>query len=316
MGRSEFRRLLTAIEELGIEERRAVRAVLEDGRANVEERIVETRAPDRPQCPHCDRSRVIRWGSARGLPRFRCKGCLRTFNPLTGTSLARLKKRARWGRHAECLARGDVLREAAANCGVHISTAHRWRHRFLASVVSQGAEVGGIVEADETWVSRSAKGQTRVRQRWGREARARASDQRVAGRSREQVFVVVARDRSGRTRDAVLDRVSVRGLVDTLRPHLASDAVLCSDGWRAYAGAAAKLGVRHEVLNATRRERRRGPFHLQNVNNYHGRWKGWMHRFRGVATSYLPNYAAWFRHLDAQAKNPNSKIMLDLALAA
>jgi len=100
---------------------------------------------------------------------------------------------------------------------------------------------------DETWVSRSAKGQTRLRQSWGREARARASDQRVPGRSRAQVSVVAARDHSGRTRDAVLDRVSVGGLVDTLRPHLASDAVLCSDGWRAYAGAAAKLGVRRGI---------------------------------------------------------------------
>jgi len=167
MERSEFHRQLAAIEELGIEERRAVRAVLEEGRANVEERIVETRAPDRPPCPYCDRSRLIRWGSARGLPRFRCKGCLRTFNPLTGTSLARLKKRSRWGRHAECLARGDVLRGAATSCGVHISTAHRWRHRFLTSMVSQGADVGWTVEADETWVSRSAKGQTRLRQSWG-----------------------------------------------------------------------------------------------------------------------------------------------------
>jgi len=151
MERSKFCRLRAAIEELGIDERRAVRAVLEDGRANVEERIVETRASDRPPCPNCDRSRVIRWGRPPRPPAVSLQGLPSHIQAADRhPPLARLKKGSRLGRHAECLARGDVLREVAANCRVHISTAHRWRHRFLTSVVSQGAEVGGIVEADET----------------------------------------------------------------------------------------------------------------------------------------------------------------------
>jgi hypothetical protein len=101
-----------------------------------------------------------------------------------------------------------------------------------------------------------------------------------------------------------------------LSPRIATDSVPCSDGWQAYRRAAAKLGVRHEVLRGKAKERRRGPFHLQNVNNYHGRWKGWMHRFKGVASSYLPNYVAWFRHIDTNARNNDPKIMLNLALAA
>jgi hypothetical protein len=131
--------------------------------------------------------------------------------PLTGTSLSGLKKRGRWGRHAECLKRGQVLREVAASCGVHISTAHRWRHRFLCAAVPQAPPVSGIVEADETWLSRSAKGQQKVRESWEREPRQRASDQHVPGRSSEQVYVVVARDRSGRTCDAVLDKSDRHG---------------------------------------------------------------------------------------------------------
>ena len=42
-------------------------------------------------CPHCASVNVQRWGTAGGLPRYRCGGCRRTFNPLTGTSLARLR---------------------------------------------------------------------------------------------------------------------------------------------------------------------------------------------------------------------------------
>jgi hypothetical protein len=39
-------------------------------------------------------------------------------------------------------------------------------------------------------------------------------------------------------------------------------------------------------------------YHIPNVNAYTSRWKGWMARFRGVATAYLPNYLGWHRKLE------------------
>jgi hypothetical protein len=36
-------------------------------------------------------------------------------------------------------------------------------------------------------------------------------------------------------------------------------------------------------------------FHIQTLNNYVSRWRGWMQKFRGVGTAYLGNYLAWFR---------------------
>ena len=51
-------------------------------------------------------------------------------------------------------------------------------------------------------------------------------------------------------------------------------------------------------MNLSAGERVRGPWHIQNAKVRHGRLKGWMHRFRGVATSYLESYPGWFRALD------------------
>jgi hypothetical protein len=42
----------------------------------------------------------------------------------------------------------------------------------------------------------------------------------------------------------------------------------------------------------------KGIFHIQNVNAYHSRLKGWMERFHGVATRYLPNHLGWRRFLE------------------
>ena len=44
-------------------------------------------------CPHCQGHEIVLWGSASALPRYRCKGCGRTFNALTKTPLAPCGKR-------------------------------------------------------------------------------------------------------------------------------------------------------------------------------------------------------------------------------
>ena len=40
--------------------------------------------------------------------------------------------------------------------------------------------------------------------------------------------------------------------------------------------------------------------HVQNVNAYHRRLRGWLLRFHRVASLYLPNYLGWRWILDAR----------------
>lgn len=44
-----------------------------------------------PTCPYCHAQHVIHWGQSRGLLRYRCKECGKTFNQLHGAALARLR---------------------------------------------------------------------------------------------------------------------------------------------------------------------------------------------------------------------------------
>ena len=46
------------------------------------------------QCPHCQRSRIQKWGGFAGRQRFRCRDCRRTFSTFTNTPL-------RWLKHPE-----------------------------------------------------------------------------------------------------------------------------------------------------------------------------------------------------------------------
>ena len=51
--------------------------------------------------------------------------------------------------------------------------------------------------------------------------------------------------------------------------------------------------MQHIALVTARNERKRGIYHVQTVNSYQGRLKGWIARFRGVATKYRPRYLTW-----------------------
>src|SRR5947208_2268145 len=315
MREADFEVLLRLVERLSDEQRAALGRAPASAPGEPEAvRLVERAFAAAPRCPHCGAERLQRWGFASGLRRYRCQACRKTFNALTGTSLARLRKKACWLRYGQALAAGMSLTKAAAHCGVHLTTSFRWRHRFLRAPAAAREAWGGGVEADETFFRRSHKGS----RRWRRgdappERRPHRRGERASrrGLSAEQVPALIARDRAGHTADAVLPGLGADAIAAALGPVVARDAVLCSDGAKAYATFAAGHGLHHEPVNLAAGVRvRDGAFHIQNVNAYHGRLKGWMGRFNGVATRYLANYLGWRRTLERAAEPSASRTWL------
>ena len=132
MREADFAALLHLVERLSLEQRTALGRALAAASGESEAvRLLEEAFLAAPRCPHCAATAVQRWGYASGLRRYRCTACRKTFNALTGTSLARLRKKECWLRYGEALAAGMTLVRAAAHCGVHMTTSFRWRHRFL-----------------------------------------------------------------------------------------------------------------------------------------------------------------------------------------
>ena len=99
-----------------------------------------------------------------------------------------------------------------------------------------------------------------------------------------------------------------------LKPLIAADAVLCSDGAGVYASFGRRQGITHQVVHNRLGERVVGAYHIQHVNGYHRRLKEWMGRFHGVATHYLRNYLGWRRMLERYGKGVDIKHCLHEAL--
>ena len=176
----------------------------------------------------------------------------------------------------------------------------------------QAQSLAGIAEADETFFLHSRKGQRNL----DRKPRRRGGRAAKRGLSREQVPVLVARDRAGATANLILAADSKAELVAALKPLLPTDTILCTDGSSVLAAAVKEIGITHRPVNVSAGRRViGGVYHIQNVNAYDSRLKNWIRRFHGIATKYLDSYLGWFRTLDRSATaEPQPAWLLELAI--
>lgn len=294
MRAEDFHRWLAPAGELSPSQRQQALEWLHQERQPVD--MIGSLLDSEPTCPYCHESACVHWGNAHGLPRYRCRTCQKTFNAFTGTPLAHLRHRECWPVYAQALIEGTTVREAAKRCGIHKDTSFRWRHRFLALPAQvKPAHLHGIVEADETYFLESHKGERNL----PRAPRKRGGVAAKRGLSEEQIPVLIARDRSANTTDALLDKANTEAIRTVLEPLVDPDTVLCSDGNIIYRRFAEQAHLTHKRINLSAGKRVvDNAFHIQNVNAYDSRLKTWMMRFHGVATKYLPNYLGWRRLLE------------------
>ena len=131
--------------------------------------------PAPPPCPNatCPAPRVVRNGSARGHPRFHCRGCGAWFGATTGTPLYRLRTPpAEIGRALLIVMRRGSLRAAEEETGHKCETIGRWLR--LAAAHAEALTEALVrdlalseLEVDEFWsfVKKSSAGSRRPTRR-------------------------------------------------------------------------------------------------------------------------------------------------------
>lgn len=242
------------------------------------------------RCPHCQGNNIVLHGMDQNRrQRFKCRDCVRTYNILTGTPMARARKPEKWVRYLGCMTEHMSVRKiVASGIGVHQVTAWRWRHRFLKAAVNDNAPIlSGVVEANEAFFPRSFKGS----RGWNRRSPNRQG----------QVPVLTAVDSGGDVFEAIL--MCLTEIEVVLDGRIAAGSVLCSAGNPAYIRVAEAAGAEHYlvVVPATThpvpiRLRKPGCLGLARVNNHHQRLRYLINELcQGVATKYLDHYLAWHR---------------------
>ena len=264
-------------------------------------------------CPHCQSNDIALHGrDQNGRQRFKCRGCRKTYNILTGTPMARARKPEKWGQYLACMTEHMSVRNiVASGIGVHQVTAWRWRHRFLQAAANDNAAVlSGVIEADETFFPRSFKGS----RGWkngnppdNRAARLRGWAVTKLGLPDEQVPVLTALDNSGGVFQEILTSLTEIGAA--LQGRIAAGSVLCSNGNAVYVTVADKANAEHYAIivptttqsagkmePSVTRARKPQRLGLRRVKSHHQRQKYLINeQCRGVATKYLDHYLGWHR---------------------
>lgn len=273
---------------------------------------MEVRVQQLDNCIFCSCRKIIRWGFSGDLQRYRCQECGKTFNELTKTPFARLRAREKLVSYADCMTNGSTLRAAAKTCEMALSTSFRWRHLLLAMPeVHKASRLGGIVEADETFFRESFKGKRQIS---GRKPRHHGRANK--GETVPLIPVLILLDRYEQEADFVLENNTIEEMHPCIHNRITKGAVLCTDGSQAYLAIAKEEDILHKRIlsDNSKRTIEDGTFHIQTLNNYISRLKGWMQRFYGAGTAYLGNYLAWWRFI-AQYKADKRQNWLDEALS-
>jgi len=254
-------------------------------------------------CPRCSSLKYVKNGSSKGVKRYRCKTCMRSFTSFTGTWLAHIHKKEKLIPYLKLMKLDLSLDKIKEELQINKKTALDWRHKISASISAIESDVFvGITESDETFFLHSNKGSKSLVTK----ARSRGKSIKTRGISDNQVAVIVSTDRrkTMNVKVACLGRITKKNITQAIGEMVVEQTILCSDGHASYKGFAKDNSIEHHVLRANAKEYvKNKKFHIQHVNSMHSRMKNWINKKKlGVATKNLQMYMNWF-HLKEKYKD-------------
>ncbi len=100
---------------------------------------------------------------------------------------------------------------------------------------------------------------------------------------------------------AGLGQPTGREVQTVLQPRVTHATTICTDGTKAYRRLCREAKLPLVAVNGGKRLQG-SIYHVNSINAYHSRLKGWMVRFKGMATPYLQHYLYWHLFTDQATK--------------
>ena len=246
------------------------------------------------KCPYCNSSHKIRWGKRNDMQRYKCKSCKKTYNSLTQTPLARLRRKGHWLDYSKCLKEGLTIREAALKCEVHSTTSFRWRHRFLEnSKCIKTNQLAGIIDIKEMSFKESFKG-----------------TKKITKKKRRNITIIQAMDRNSNNFDLTNKQLKIKVLNSTIQKIIKEGSILLAEKDSVYKSFCNNNNIKFKQ-HLENLKSKTNSYKIYNLRNYCLTLEDWiLNHFRGVATKYLENYVSWFRGLNEFANEINPLTLL------
>jgi len=253
-------------------------------------------------CPYCQSTDFSKNGTRGSTQRYICKECRKVFTGKTGTIKHGIKNDNKFEKYFRLMFEHYMtLSEISKRIGISYQTAFDWRHKILGTLEITTDEFNGITEIDDLWFLYSQKGRKGLKY-----SRIRGGSHRQ-GDNNFQVKLLVTADREQNKDMSVLKigRISKSDIQQEIGGKFNDSCILVSDKHRSISAFAKSEGVRHKSF-LSKNHKATKEYHVQNVNNIASRLKDVVnHKFRGVSTKYLQNYANWFGQMEEIKKQAN-----------
>lgn len=252
------------------------------------ELLERMRWPDGPVCPHCG----VIGGHYKITPKkdskkptrpglYKCKDCRKGFTVTVGTIFHRSHiPLTKWllAIYLMCSSKkGMSAHQLHRMLGITYKSAWFMAHR-IREAMKQGplaGKLGGVVEADETYVGGKGRG--------------------IRGRGAEKKTPVVALvERKGNVRSKVMTRLTGENLKGFIKDNIEETATVMTDEFRSYIGLDEHF-VKHEVVKHSVGEYVRGDVHTNTAEGYFSLLKrGINGGYHHVSKHHLQRYLAEF----------------------
>jgi len=273
-------------------------ACLDEAIAQIED-IIESKEDEEPlpPCPHCG-GIAKRNGSIKGVQRYLCKACGKTYGKTTYTSLFHSHSgEAVWKQVIRDTLDGIPIAETAGGLSLSTDTVFRMRHKILLALETEEERnptvLDGVCEFDDTYVLESLKGGKKIPEDYYREARKHGAVAQKPGISKEYISISTGIQRDGSAYCRTVARATpgkneIRAVFDG---HIGEAALALCDGAKSYN----VLGETDncDVVHVTE-EKRSGFYHTNTANGLHSHIKEMYKHYKGVATKYLNRYNILF----------------------
>ncbi|NME83314.1 IS1 family transposase [Clostridium sp. SM-530-WT-3G] len=94
-------------------------------------------------CPHCNSTHFIKHGKYKGIQRYMCRECKRTFSSTTNSLWYYSKKDPTiWLKYIELFLQRKTLKECSQELTLNIATSFYWRHKILN--ILKSAHIYGV----------------------------------------------------------------------------------------------------------------------------------------------------------------------------
>lgn len=116
-------------------------------------------------CPHCGGKKRVKHGSYKGIQRYKCKVCNKTFSKTTNSLWSYSKKDLNiWIKFIELMMKRKSLRFCAKKLNINLATAFYWRHKIL-HVLNKNSipeKLEGNVHINKTILKENFKGSRNI----------------------------------------------------------------------------------------------------------------------------------------------------------